>query len=155
MKIRKLSSQDVKDPKILKRLQFLTNGGWARQSSRMYDIITYYHDEEEAPHVWALYVGAALVGWACLSHEIQPDEDDNGFELVFDSDGNLRRPLWALDVYVSNKHRRQGYGSVLRDKALTYSQQHDLTLSVTPWNYASCKFYQPIRKEVVWDKRCL
>jgi predicted GNAT family acetyltransferase len=117
-------------PEIVKRLKFLTNGGWGRHrvgSAFMDDL------EYRRPGTYFLaWESGRIIAWGmmCLRY-------DNGRYLAEDP-----RQIYQFGCYVGAKFRRLGIASKLATRALAYSKETNVKLIACPWDHKSSMLYQ-------------
>lgn len=114
------SSSVFKRPKVVKRLKFLTNGGWARHCNG-----SAMHEDIEAQRdgwIFIAWDNGKIVGWAYMTRR---------------KDHNMQ-----IGVYVSAQHRKQGIGSRLLKRAKLLANEMDCEVYSHGWNRAGLKFYQ-------------
>lgn len=118
--------QIYKRPELVRRLKFLTNGGWGRHpigSGMLNDL----NNERKALFIIAWHK-ARVVGW-----------------------GNVHIGPCGLQVsvYVERKFRRLGIGTKILQKAKRFSRQAGKDLVSSGWNHAGRKFYEKNKVEKV------
>lgn len=121
MRIRFYETDSIfKRPEVMKRLRFLTNGGWGRhpEGSGMLENL------EARKNGWIILAWdqGEIVGWSYLWKRRHDD--------------NLQ-----IGVYVAPKHRRTGIGSKLAKKAKEFADETDRTILSQGWNKAGLSFY--------------
>lgn len=133
------------DVALVRRLRFLTNGGWGRAeigSAMLDDLESKRHGD------FFLAKDAQLViGWAFVTRRerwFSWDEANNGAR----AEGLPN--LYQIGVYVSAKMRRSGVGTKLVERALcSFPKEH---LVSCPWNDAGIRLFSRfgLRREEDW-----
>lgn len=122
MRIRFYDTKSVfKRPDVVKRLRFLTNGGWGRHSvgSGMLENL------ENLKPGWIIlaWEKGQIIGWSYL------------WERWGDRD-------LQIGVYVSRKWRRKGIGSKLARKAKEFAAEFERQVVSQGWDKAGLSFYR-------------
>jgi len=127
IKVRKISLKRVyNDPVVHNRLRFLTNGGWGRDHSLMYESL--YSGKIE--HVWVAEDNSrTIVGWFCI---------------IKNSPQNR-----IGSVYVERKMRRRGIGKMLVSAGSKYRNLRGEEVTVYPWDTAGDRVYDASRFVIV------
>lgn len=84
-------------------------------------------------HAVLAYRGSKIVGWLCLSKELELDDPEN-----------IGRVIIRCDVYVNPKYRRRHIGSQLMEEGVTLSQYlwpHCEILQARPHDERSREFF--------------
>lgn len=109
-----------KRPEVVKRLKFLTNGGWARHYNG-----SAMHEDIEARRPGWIFIAwddGQIVGWAYMTRR---------------KDHNMQ-----IGVYVSAQHRKQGIGSKLLKRAKCLADEMGCEIFSHGWNRAGLSFYR-------------
>lgn len=107
-------------PDVLRRLRFLTNGGWARHeigSAMFLDL-----GEKRPGHYFLAWENGVIVGWATLCSRIY----ENSYQ---------------FQCYTARPHRRRGIGKRLLNRARKLASEKGIAVVVIPWNDVGNKFY--------------
>ena len=124
------SSKIYKRPEVLKRLKFLTNGGWGRHAvgSGLLDSIRH----EKTGWMLLAWEQGQIIGWAFINRR------------RFDS-------KLQIGVYVARSWRRKGVGSKLLEKARQFAKEEGRELVCQPWNNAGYSFYEKHSVSYTWE----
>lgn len=133
-----------KDKNLRKRLVFLTNGGYGRRPSAMYEI----SQNLEKCIFLALAVDTEkdiVVGWCTLTK--MPCNDDNDYRFI----PSAKNQTTIINTYVAVPYRRQGIGEKLVDLICGVHSNASHTLSSRVYCYyhhsdAGTKVYDKVNK---------
>lgn len=118
-------------PEIVKRLRFLTNGGWGRHrigSAFLLDL------EDERPGTYFLvWENKQIIAWGlmCQRHG------------CYIADGGTfhQNDEYQLGCYVQAAHRRRGIASQIVQRAIWAAKAQNVKLVACPWNPRSRALY--------------
>ena len=138
MRILKYTDEQIfPRPEIVKRLKFLTNGGWGRHpvgSAFMGDL------EYQRPGTYFLvWESGKIIAWALMCKRY-----DHGYH----PSDTAAQETYQFGCYVSPKFRRLGIASSLALKALSHSKERNVKLVGCPWNRKGHGLYRRLNMQV-------
>lgn len=122
-------------PEVVKRLRFLTNGGWGRHpvgSALSYDL------SYQRPGVFVLaWEKGEIIGWAFVCQRFTP---------------RGHKKAAQVGCYVARPHRGKGVGSKLLQKVIKIPRDVlDMEILACPWNKAGLALYDKWNFRIAHD----
>jgi GNAT superfamily N-acetyltransferase len=119
---------------LVKRLRFLTNGGWGRSP-----VGSALIDDIDARRVGDFFLAVTpsdnqVVGWAFVTRRARRTYDQRFVDYAQNKEEN-KETLRQVGVYVAARHRRKGIGHALLAEILRVFPNRQ-QLVCCPWNFA-------------------